>query len=197
MEDNATASIFEDLRRCPVTVTAIAEAYHMERSGGNSSTKMRVDHTEREDFQYAYWKDISGSVANLEDHAAVAVEVVATYECADTNTTESRTALTERLLEACRKACPGKLVRSYERVCIEHASYEVDRRRTFVTRSPGVEHPAWMATSYYTKCRFAFPLLGTIYRILFFRSMTHVRYNLIKQVTISGRGVPGSGWSRR
>jgi hypothetical protein len=191
MDDTSTTSIFDELRKIPPTVEVTAEAYHTTRSNSRSSstTTTVVDHREVAEFQYASWNDITGSVAGLDKYALVAVEVVAIITCADATTTDSLASLKERLLDKCRSACPNSAVRCNQKVSLKHPIYEVVGTRVFVTRSPGAEHPAWMSTSTYTKCRHACPFLGTVYRLLFFRSMPHVRYKLNKQVFTNG-GVP-------
>jgi len=157
---------------------------HTRRSGVHRSTTTVVDHREVAEFHFSSWNDISGSVAGLDKYVLAAVEVVAMISCADTATSDGLERLKEGLVDKCRSACPGRAVRCYQKVSLKHPTYEVEGTRVFVTRSPGAEHPAWMSTSIYTKCRHACPFLGTVYRLLFFRSMPHVQYKLVKQVFI-------------
>jgi hypothetical protein len=192
VDDKVTASIFEDLRRTPPTVRLTAEAYHETRSGSRNTTHTVVDHTAQDEFRYGSWKDVSGSVAGLDNHAVAVVEVVAMIKCADTATTESLEKLMEGLKDECRKAAPGRSVRSGQRIVLEHPTYEVDGSRVFATRSPGAEHAGWMKASIYTKCRFAFPFLGTIYRLIFFKSMAHVRYKVIKEISTTSQVYSGA-----
>lgn len=64
--------------------------------------------------------------------------------------------------------------------------------RVIVSRRPGVKHACWMSAPTYHLCRFAFPLFGTIYRLLVFKSMTNVQYRVAKLISVHNKN--GDGW---
>merc|ERR1719282_830987 len=143
-----------------------------------------IDHTENADFHYDSWKDVSGHIRGLENYKFAIVEAVAMLQCADQATTMSLNDLEQRLLDSCREACPKYLqLRTSKVVCLMHPNYEVKGVRVFATRSPGITTPVWMNNYFYMVCRFACPFLGTVYRLLFFRTMPTIRYKIIKRVT--------------
>mmetsp|Transcript_29042 Transcript_29042/g.53446 ORF Transcript_29042/g.53446 Transcript_29042/m.53446 type:complete len:293 (+) Transcript_29042:78-956(+) len=192
MEDERTAAVFEELREIPATVKVVAEAYHTETEGiGNDTrTKTVIDHREEANFPYVSWKDASGCVVGLEKHQVCAVEVVPKIEFADAATAASYQSLKERLLSICRRH--RRSVSSSQIVSLKHPKYEVNGSRVFVTRSAGVDHASWMNKNTYTACRFACPCFGTIYRTLFFISISNARYTITKRISTSKKA--GSEW---
>jgi len=200
MDDDHTAAVFEELRKVPATVKVVAEASHTETetsgAGENQQTTTRtvIDHREDEKFSYASWKDVSGRVAGLDEYKVAAVEVVPKIECADAATTASLQSLTQRLLETCKKhVTRSGRAESHAEAELKHPKYEVGGSRVFVTRSAGEEHASWMNTSTYTACRFAWPGLGTVYRILLFTSVANVRYTITKSISVNKQ--QGDGWN--
>lgn len=200
MDDEHTAAVLEELRKVPATVKVVAEASHTETTtcqGENQQTTTTtvIDHREDAKFSYASWKDVSGRVAGLDEYKVAAVEVVPQIECADAATTASLQSLTQRVLETCKKHIirSGRADSRKNEIKLKHPKYEVGGSRVFVTRSAGEEHASWMNTDTYTACRFAWPGLGTVYRILLFTSVANVRYTITKCISVNKQ--QGDGWN--
>lgn len=191
LEDSDLVGILTDLRRTRPTITVTTQAYHTTSSGSgkNRRTHTHIDHTETAEFPYASWKDVSGAIKGLDDHSVVALEVVSSFQPSDTPTGSKFTALQDRLFNVCSQYRTS--VRS-ETVVSLGGTHPVAGSRVFVSRSPGAKTACWMSTKSYLVCRFAFPGLGTLYRVAFFMSMTNKRYSIIKQV--SSRKQYGPEW---
>lgn len=191
MDDESTAKVLEELKRIQPEVRVQAQAYHTTSSGtgNNRRTSTVIDHTERADFPFASWKDTSGRLVGLEKHDIAAVEVVPKIEFVDTATEASFDSLKIRLMDICRRYRAS--VRSSDIVSLPHPVYGIQGSRVFVTRTAGVNHASWMNKRIYTICRFAWPFFGTLYRTLFFVSMSNFRYTITKCVSTTMQQGPG------
>jgi len=198
MDDDATADVFDELRKVPPEVTVIAQASHREwkdRPGGDATDRTLetvIDHTERAKFSYASWKDVSGRAAGLDKYKVAAVEVAPRIKCADRETTASLKTLTEGLLDICRRY-RGSDVNSWQAITLTHPKgFTVNGSRVFVTSSAGERPPFWMRKLNYTACRFLWPGLGAIYRLLVFTSLVNLRYTITKSLSVNRQ--EGAGW---
>lgn len=203
MSNKQTAAIFEELRSTPAAVNVFAQKYHTEtrteapatasvHDHSFTTTEEVIDHSEREEFHYASWKDVSGS-AGLHEYKVVAVEVVPQIHCADRDTTAGLKSLTARLEDACRQHPRRGSVRSGHSISLNHPKYGVQGSRVFVTHSDGEMSPMWMNRCAYAGFMFAFPGLGAIYRHLLFTSLPNARYYIKKRISINRQ--EGAGWA--
>lgn len=196
MDDGETAHVIEELKKVPPKVKVIAEAYHEttdHNSDGPSSTTTHIDHTEEKDFVYASWKDMSGHLTGLDEYKVASIEVVPKIQT-DAGTDASLTSLTEQLLTKCRQAARGRQTRSRQKISLNHPKYEVgEAGKVFITCSPGEKPAGWMSTENYDMCRFAWPGLGSLYRIRFFTSVANLRYTMTKLISVNNQ--QGVGWN--
>lgn len=196
MDDEATAAVFDELRKVPAEVTVIAEASHQEWKdrGEDRTLETVIDHRERANFPYASWKDVSGRAAGLDQYKVAAVEVVPRISSADAETRASLKSLTDKLLDICRRyRHGGGDVKSYQAIRLNHPKgLTVNGSRVFVTSSAGENAPWWMGKANYTACRFLWPGLGAIYRLLVFKSLANLRYTITKSISVKRQD--GAGW---
>jgi hypothetical protein len=197
MEDAEFARILVELRKTVPQLTVHAEAYHTTSTshGDSDLTTDHIDHVENQVFGYGSWKDMSGHISGLEKYQILAVEVNPVIECANNQTRDSLANLHKLLKAKCAAAAPGKATRSYATVDLEHPTHPIHGSKVFVTRSSGAKSAGWMNGSVYNCVRFAFPFLGTIYRIMFFTSMKNVRFTMSKHLSIHEE--LGPGWLKK
>lgn len=194
LEEKDAACILDDLQKTPVLVYVNGEGYHTDMiHHGNDVTKMEerevTDRQERKPFKYASWKHIAGSLSVLDTSPIIALELVPQIECADSETTKAKQELHKSVLEAC-KHC--QLSRSSETVIMSHPRLTICNTLLLMTRSPGVQLPAWIQSSYYKIPRYICPGWGSIFRILFLQRVTNARLHLKKMISV--RKQTGNDW---
>merc|ERR1719330_450470 len=185
-DHESATRIIEEFRPTPARIEFEVEAFHMEKNPNSTEHNKRVvDYTERATFEYAAWSDVSGDL-QLNEAKTVCIMVQAKYISADDDTTRSIVEEQQRLCEACAQHVDSRSTISIcaASVRVEHPSYPVDNARLFIVTPRGSSAPFWCRRSVYFVARFLFPGLGSAYRFLFHSSISTLRYNLVKKVSI-------------
>eukprot|EP00929_Paragymnodinium_shiwhaense_P021541 TRINITY_DN14016_c0_g1_i1.p1 TRINITY_DN14016_c0_g1~~TRINITY_DN14016_c0_g1_i1.p1 ORF type:complete len:186 (+),score=8.80 TRINITY_DN14016_c0_g1_i1:561-1118(+) len=181
------------MRRIPPKVELYAKAYHTEqRQSGHDqgpNTVTVTDHVEKAEFKYASWRDDSGRIAGLDKYDVASVQVEAGFECGDEATRKNFTAQMGRMVEICKQY--RQSVMSGTEVTIVHPKLSLKDPVKIFTRSPGAKASWWMSLGIYDRCRFVFPVAGTLYRCAFLSRVKHVRYKIMKTVFANRTTAPG------
>ena len=143
-------------------------------------------------LQYAAYRDVSGLVGGLDRYAVAMIEVEASFQCADEATKQAAQELLQLMLGICQRH--GRNTRSKSKTVLVHPTHAVDGSRIFISRRAGVRAPRWMTVGVYTACKFAFPGLGSLYRIALLTSVSNVRYTVAKEISVHVQS--GPGWSQ-
>lgn len=195
VDDDATKRILQELSLAAPRITFNYEAYYTTTSpvGENTRTETHVAHTETAEFEYSSWRDISAQLPALENYDIVAVRIVPEFKCADSATVNAETNLRQQLHNICLKH--RHQVRHSDHVLVNHKIMSGSTSRILVSRTPGKKASAWMTDAFYTRCCFAFPFVGTIYRLMFFSCFLQIRHSVVKEVSISRKD--GDNWKAR
>lgn len=206
--DDEALKILQALRDSPPEIEVLAEAYRTESHGTGKDRRTRhiTVHIARNTFQYASFRDTSVCLTGLGKYSQLELSLEPTYNLADEETKKKLAEVVQKTINEALSYTSQVRSRTDVHVKVEkisasrtvemHSGYWwLDSKNIFATRSPGVKVSGFWSPSFYMFCCCIWPLLGTLYRILYL--LTNRRYVLPVQKVVSVNKIDGPGWKSK
>lgn len=169
--------------------------------GGGHRIYNQVLHRQAEskNFDFTSWRDVSDPVSGYDDYPFAQVTVTAEYECFDEPTATKASMEKQAVMAECVRKAPSGTQEFYDfsKVTLTPSMgvKPVEGSQDYAVTRSGDSIPCWLSLKVYNTGSYLLPLFGTCYRLLFVRSVPHIHYKIVKQVSVLRQG--GADWRAR
>ncbi|CAE7723829.1 unnamed protein product [Symbiodinium sp. CCMP2456] len=169
--------------------------------GGGHRLYNQVKHkqTESQTFAFTSWRDVSDPVSGYEDYPFAHVTITAEYECFDEPTATKASMEKQAVMAECARKAPSgtQAFHDINKVTLTPSMgvKPVEGSQDYAVTRPGESTPCWLSLKVYKIGSYLLPLFGTCYRFLYVRTVPHLHYKIVKQVSVLRQG--GADWRAR
>jgi len=203
MEHADFEQLFDELHNAAPSIDHIAVSIKTGGKfiGGGQRLYNQVLHknAESQTFAFTSWRDVSDPVSGYDDYPFAQVTITAEYECFDEATTTKASMEKQAVMAECvRKAPSGtQSFNDFSKVTLTPSMgvKPVEGTQDYAVTRPGESIPCWLSLKVYKTGSYLFPFFGTCYRLLFVRTVPHIHYKVVKQVSVLRQG--GADWRAR